>query len=161
MSATLDLQLATQAINIPSQALILEWIENVFADQHIQSKEITIRIVDTAEIQQINADYRGKDKPTNVLSFPYELPDIHFAEGEVPQLDNDFIGDLVICAQVVEKEAKQQNKDINAHWAHMMIHGTLHLLGFDHIEDDEAEKMENLEIRLLAKLGIDDPYQDH
>ena len=112
--------------------------------------EITIRLVDSDESQQLNNQYRGKDKPTNVLSFPFEVP---------TGIELDLLGDLVICAPVIAAEAIEQNKSENAHWAHMVIHGCLHLLGYDHINDQEAEEMEALEIALLAKLNIADPYQ--
>jgi probable rRNA maturation factor len=92
------------------------------------------------------------DKPTNVLSFPFESP---------PEVKLDLLGDLVICAEVVEQEAQQQNKNLMHHWAHMIVHGTLHLLGYDHVEDSDAQQMEALEITILAKLAIDDPYQDN
>lgn len=118
----------------------------------LSDQEITVRVVDEDESQQLNHEYRGKNKPTNVLSFPFEAP---------PGIEMNLLGDLVICAGVVEAEAQQQNKPLDHHWAHMIIHGTLHLLGYDHIEDDQAEEMEGLEISLLGKLSIDDPYQDH
>jgi probable rRNA maturation factor len=117
-----------------------------------QEFELTLRIVDASESQQLNADYRDKNKPTNVLSFPFEAPEY---------IDMPFLGDLVVCAIVVENEAKEQNKNISDHWAHLCIHGLLHLLGYDHIQEDEAEEMESIETSILAKLDIDDPYQDH
>ncbi len=154
MSTYLDLQLACQHSDIPTEHALLTWVNSVLTEQNISNKEITVRVVDESEIQQLNLDYRGKDKPTNVLSFPYEMPDIQFDIDDGPVFETSFIGDLVICAKVVEQEAKQQGKPISAHWAHMIIHGTLHLLGFDHIEQQEAEQMEALEIQILAKLGI-------
>lgn len=111
--------------------------------------EVCIRIVDPEESRTLNREYRGKDKPTNVLSFPFEAP---------PGIPLDLIGDLVICAPVVQQEAQEQGKKPLDHWAHMVIHGTLHLLGFDHIKEDEAEQMEALERALLARLEIADPY---
>ncbi|MGM0524895.1 MAG: rRNA maturation RNase YbeY [Pseudomonadota bacterium] len=112
--------------------------------------ELTVRVVSKEEGQQLNKDYRARDYPTNVLSFPFEAP----VELPVP-----LLGDLVICAEVVEDEAKQQHKAVIDHWTHMVIHGTLHLLGYDHLADDEAEIMEQLERQILAKLDIADPYQ--
>lgn len=115
-----------------------------------QPLSITVRCVESEESQQLNHDYRGKNKPTNVLSFPFESP----AEFFVP-----LLGDLVICADVVRIEAQQQNKTVLAHWAHMIVHGCLHLLGYDHINDSEADEMESLEIKILRQLGYNNPYQ--
>ena len=122
--------------------------------QNIQQTafEVTFRIVDTIESRQLNSDYREKDKPTNVLSFPFEAPE---------HIDMPFLGDLVVCAAVVEQEAKEQNKQIIDHWAHLCIHGLLHLLGYDHIHESEAQEMEGIETATLAKLNIGDPYQDN
>lgn len=117
--------------------------------QFQELSEVTIRIVDEAESQQLNHTYRGKDKPTNVLSFPFEAP----AGIELP-----LLGDLIICRQVVEREAQEQEKPLLAHWAHMVVHGSLHLLGYDHIEDAEAEEMESIETEIMLALGYDDPY---
>ncbi len=111
--------------------------------------ELLIRFVDPAEIQQLNKIYRHQDKTTNVLSFPSDLP---------IEIDEDILGDVVICNEIVAEEAKMQQKTFNNHLIHMAIHGTLHLLGFDHIEGSEAEKMESLEVEILEKLQIDNPY---
>ena len=149
MSITLDLQLASESQqNLPDEANIITWLECV-VKRFQDDAEITVRIVDEAESQQLNSDYRGKDKPTNVLSFPFEVP-----EG----IELDLLGDLVICKQVVEQEAQAQQKPLISHWAHMVIHGTLHLLGYDHIVDDEAEVMESLETEIMLELQFEDPY---
>jgi probable rRNA maturation factor len=111
--------------------------------------ELSIRIVDAAESQQLNRDYRGKDKPTNVLSFPFESP--------VP-LQPRLLGDLVICAPVVAAEAAAQGKAEWQHWAHLTVHGCLHLLGYDHTNDDDAEQMESREIAILRQFDIENPY---
>ena len=146
----IDLQIACQHTdNLPTETQIQQWANAAIRPQTLEP-EITIRIVDEAESHDLNLTYRGKDKPTNVLSFPFECPD----EVELP-----LLGDLVICRQVVEREATEQGKPLEAHWAHMVVHGCLHLLGYDHIEDDEAEEMEALETRLLAQLGIANPYE--
>ena len=116
-----------------------------------EEAEVTIRLVDEAESNQLNLTYRGKDKPTNVLSFPFECP---------PGVELPLLGDLIICRQVVEREANEQNKPLLAHWAHMVVHGSLHLLGYDHIDDEEAEEMEALEVEFMQALGYDNPYQD-
>ncbi|MGM0613966.1 MAG: rRNA maturation RNase YbeY [Pseudomonadota bacterium] len=150
MTAVIDYQLATQASQVPETAQLERWVTAVL-EQHPQESrhEVTIRIVDADESQALNADYRGKHKPTNVLSFPFEAP---------PGIELPLLGDLVICQNVVAQEAQQQHKPLMQHYAHMVIHGTLHLLGYDHIEDADAEAMEQLERRLLAKFNIPDPY---
>ena len=106
-------------------------------------------VVSETVSQTLNDQYRGKNKPTNVLSFPAEIPEF---------VESELIGDMVICAPLVQKEAEQQNKSLQDHWAHLTIHGCLHLLGFDHIEDEEAEQMEAIEIKVLQQLGIANPY---
>ncbi len=149
MSIELDLQLAVEnEAGLPTLEDFSAWLEAAVTPFQTQA-EVTIRIVDTAESHQLNLEYRGKDKPTNVLSFPFEAP---------PGIELDLLGDLIICRQVVEQEAVEQNKPLKAHWAHMVVHGSLHLLGYDHIEDDEAEEMESLETELMQKLGFEDPY---
>jgi len=146
----LDLQIATDDNqNLPTEEQIIQWL-NVILPQFMDNAEITIRIVDEQESQQLNNTYRHKDKPTNVLSFPFESP----IEIEVP-----LLGDLIICKQVVEAEAKEQHKSLTSHWAHMIVHGCLHLLGYDHILDEEAEEMENIEIDIMQQLGFNNPYQ--
>jgi probable rRNA maturation factor len=148
MSIILDLQLASTASNLPSEAQIQQWL-NAAVSPFQPVAEVTVRIVDETESQQLNFDYREKDKPTNVLSFPFQCP---------PGIELPLLGDLVICAGVVAQEAKEQNKSLDAHWAHMVVHGSLHLLGFDHINDDDASEMEAEEIQILAELGFADPY---
>lgn len=145
----LDLQIATGAIeHLPSEANFTLWVQKTLPNSD-EEFEVTIRIVDEEESHALNNDYRGKDKSTNVLSFPFEAP---------PGLDIPLLGDLVICVQVVEKEAKEQKKALLHHWAHMTIHGILHLRGYDHINNDEAEEMEAIETKLLSSLSIPDPY---
>lgn len=162
MSATLDLQIASDSPDIPSLEAIQLWIDEVFLHQQITDRELTVRIVDESEIQELNSQYRGKDTPTNVLSFPFEMPELTLPiDVQIDESLSEFLGDIVICAQVVKREASQQNKPIEHHWTHMMIHGTLHLLGYDHIEEHEAQEMEGIEIAILQKLAIDDPYQNH
>lgn len=151
----LDLQIAYEGHDIPTEAQFQLWVETALLTFKEQA-ELSIRIVDNAESQELNREYRDKDKPTNVLSFPFEMPP------ELAHLDTDeigyLIGDLIICAPVVQQEAQEQNKQLLHHWAHMVVHGCLHLLGYDHINDDEAEIMENLERDILIKLEISDPY---
>jgi probable rRNA maturation factor len=145
---TLDFQIACENTLLPSHADMQAWAEAALGPYN-KNFELTIRIVTSEESQQLNGQYRQKDKPTNVLSFPFDVP-----EG----IELDLLGDLVICADVVETEAKEQNKQLNAHWAHMIIHGCLHLLGYDHISDNEATEMEAIEIKHLVALGFNDPY---
>jgi probable rRNA maturation factor len=162
MSAILDLQLASDSADIPKQEDIQKWLDSVLSYQQLSEKEVTVRIVDDAEIQQLNLQYRGKDKTTNVLSFPFEMPEFALPAGaHIDESMSDFLGDIVICAPVVKQESIQQNKRLSHHWAHILIHGTLHLIGYDHIEEQEAEEMEGIEIVILQKLAIDDPYQNH
>jgi probable rRNA maturation factor len=144
---TVDFQDAFERPGLPDEILFQSWAQAAWLGD--ENSEVTIRIVGVAESQALNSEYRGKDKPTNVLSFPFEAP----AGITVP-----LAGDLVICAPVVEKEASEQHKEALAHWAHMVVHGMLHLQGYDHIQDSEAEVMEALEIRLLAQLGFSNPY---
>lgn len=146
----LDLQRATDAAT-PDDAALRAWCEQALRQRSADS-EMTIRLVDEAEGRELNHTYRHKDYATNVLSFPADVPD--------ELLDIPLLGDLVICVPVVEREAAEQGKSLQAHWAHLVIHGCLHLLGYDHIEDDEAEEMEALERELLAELGHPDPYAD-
>ncbi|RZQ56497.1 rRNA maturation RNase YbeY [Pseudidiomarina tainanensis] len=149
---TIDVQIACTAAELPSEASFEAWVEAVL--HHLNSTtetELTLRIVDPEEGLALNQQYRNKAYATNVLSFPFESP--------IP-LPINLLGDLVICADVVAQEAREQNKPLIAHWAHMVVHGTLHLLGYDHIEDDEAEHMEQLERDILKALGYADPYAD-
>ncbi|WP_223787779.1 rRNA maturation RNase YbeY [Marinicella meishanensis] len=111
--------------------------------------EVCIKIVDEAESQSLNHTYRNKNRPTNVLSFPSEVPKF---------VASDHLGDLAICASVVAQEAAEQGKSVADHWAHMTIHGVLHLLGFDHVDDCDAATMESLEVTILQSLNIDNPY---
>ena len=148
-SIFVDLQIATENIEgLPTEEQIVQWATAAVQPEGVEV-EMTVRIVDESESHDLNLTYRGKDRPTNVLSFPFECPD----EVELP-----LLGDLVICRQVVEREAAEQEKPLMAHWAHMVVHGCLHLLGYDHIEDDEAEEMESLETQIMQGLGFDDPY---
>ncbi|WP_077530615.1 rRNA maturation RNase YbeY [Vreelandella utahensis] len=145
---TLDLQLASEHTDLPDQADFETWAAHGW--QGHGETEVTLRVVDEAEGHELNQQYRGKDYATNVLSFPFEAP---------PGVSLGLLGDLVICAGVVEQEAREQGKTSRAHWAHLVIHGMLHLQGYDHQDPDEAETMENIEVRLLAELGFPDPYR--
>lgn len=154
-SCALTLQVEIQAAGVPKSADFRGWLQAALSAAGARRPcEVVIRVVDAAESQALNHQYRGKDKPTNILSFPSDLPDAVFE-----QLPRAPLGDMVICAPVVATEAAEQGKTLRAHWAHMTVHGLLHLLGYDHIEDDEAEEMEALERQILAVLGYDDPYK--
>ncbi|MBP5981926.1 MAG: rRNA maturation RNase YbeY [Halomonas sp.] len=146
----IDRQAAIDEPTLPTLEQLTHWVGCVFAHHpDDERKELTIRFVDEQESQTLNRDYRGKDKPTNVLSFPFENP---------PGMTLPLLGDLIICHAVVLNEADEQQKPLANHYAHMVVHGTLHLMGYDHIEDQEAEEMEQLERTLLAELAIPDPY---
>ncbi|GLQ33711.1 rRNA maturation RNase YbeY [Litoribrevibacter albus] len=147
----IDIQIACDQSNLPTADDFQLWADSALKGRK-EDAELTIRVVEADESQSLNHQYRGKDKPTNVLSFPFEAPD------NLP--DFPLIGDLVVCASVVEQEAQEQGKPLQHHWAHMIIHGILHLLGYDHIEESEAEEMESLEIDILSQLEIPDPYQE-
>ncbi len=146
----LEIQRIVERADVPSDAQLQAWVDSV-ADVRVDS-EIVIRIVDEKESADLNQRYRGKTGATNVLSFPADLPD---------EVDLDLLGDLVICAPVLAKEAQEQGKPLANHWAHIVIHGVLHLLGYDHIDDDDAEVMENKEIAILNALQLPNPYQVH
>lgn len=146
-----DLQLASKATDLPSYADFQRWCELALRQREADS-ELTIRVVDESEARELNHTWRHKDYATNVLSFPADIPD--------GLLDIPLLGDLVICAPVVAREAAEQDKTLAQHWAHLVIHGCLHLLGYDHIEEAEADEMEDLERQLLSELGHPDPYDD-
>jgi probable rRNA maturation factor len=151
MTFQIDIESNSQSQQLPASADIERWIVAALNSQDLSEAEVSVYIVDDEESQELNAQYRGKDKPTNVLSFPADLPE----EVEIP-----LLGDLVVCAPVVEREAAEQGKTLAAHWAHMLVHGSLHLLGYDHIEDTEAEAMEALETRIIIELGFPAPYAE-
>ncbi len=148
MKLELDLQTATEIEALPAAAAFEGWVQRVLEGRRDEA-ELTIRLVDEAESQQLNREYRGKDRPTNVLSFPADLPTV---------IESPLLGDLVICAPVVLNEAQQQGKTTEAHWAHMVVHGVLHLLGYDHQNEQEAAEMEQTEAVLLGEMGFSDPY---
>ncbi|MFT4926502.1 MAG: putative rRNA maturation factor [Phenylobacterium sp.] len=149
----LDLQIIDDSFELPTEQQFIGWVEAALTGRK-EDAELTIRIVDDAESHELNHTYRGKDQSTNVLSFPFEAPPgIELAEF-------NLLGDLVVCAKVVSFEATAQKKPLIAHWAHMITHGCLHLLGYDHITDNEAQEMEAIEITLLQAQGFDNPYAD-
>ena len=142
---------AVPRAGLPAPASFRRWVEAALRGaKRRKSAELAIRIVDADEGRALNRDYRGKDYATNVLSFGADLP---------PGVQLPLIGDIVICAPVVAREAAEQGKAPRDHWAHLTVHGVLHLLGYDHLVEAEAEAMEALETRILAGLGIADPYR--
>ena len=149
MNLQLEIQRVVEGEGIPGTMQFQRWVEAVLNGRRKRA-ELVIRIVDREESRSLNRIYRHQDKPTNVLSFPYDGP---------PEVETALLGDLVICAPVVADEALEQEKPLEAHWAHMVVHGVLHLLGFDHINDLQAEEMEDLEAEVLNSLGVSDPYQ--
>lgn len=146
MSIELDIQRQVENKDLPSDAQFMQWAQQAILQD---DAEVSIQIVDKEKSQQFNNDYRKKNKPTNVLSFEMQLPE---------DIDFPLQGDLIICADIVEEEAIEQKKTSMDHWAHMVIHGLLHLQAYDHLNDEQALKMESLEIKLLKNLGINNPY---
>lgn len=148
MSIDLCLQIASDAPGLPSDDEFTRWAAAALEDH--PEATLTIRIVDQQESRQLNATYRHRDKPTNVLSFPADLP---------PEIDLPLLGDIVLCAPLVAEEAQAQGKPERAHWAHLTVHGVLHLLGYDHQSPADAKQMELLEVGILASMGIANPYE--
>jgi probable rRNA maturation factor len=144
MSIDLVIQKQQDFPNLPSDGDLKHFVNSACLNN--SETEVTLRIVDEAESQALNFQYRKKNKPTNVLAFPYET--------------SEYLGDLVVCAPIVEAEASEQGKKLIAHWAHLLIHGILHLQDYDHVEEQERRKMEAMEIKLLKQLGYENPYDD-
>lgn len=169
MTVKMDIQIASDIPESieepPPSSQLLAWAQAAWQGELSAEPELSLRIVSAAESQQLNNDYRGKNAPTNVLSFPMQMDEALLAMLEIQDTGNNefspnnMLGDLAICAEVVEREARQQHKTLEAHWAHMLVHGMLHLQGYDHIENDQAEEMEALETSIMQQLGFADPYQ--
>jgi probable rRNA maturation factor len=152
MKLALKVQVALDSPGLPREAELQRWVKSTLTEGGCRrSAELVIRIVDEAESTALNETYRHRQGSTNVLSFPFEAP---------PGLETNLLGDVIICAPVVLREAQIQCKSSAAHWAHMVVHGVLHLLGYDHDDESEAEDMEALEIRILKGLGYPDPYRE-
>lgn len=152
---SVDIQIASAVVSVPGEKEILSWIGDVVREVDFAREcEVSVRVVDEEEGRKLNKQYRDVDKATNVLSFSADSG----APGPVPPDLPYSLGDIVICGPIVEREAAAQHKEIAAHWAHMLVHGTLHLLGHDHEVDAEAEAMEALERRILSRRGVADPY---
>jgi probable rRNA maturation factor len=158
-SVAVDLQVACDVDQLPSQAEIRAWLQAAFragSRQHAGHFDVSVRIVDEGESRQLNLRYRQQDEATNVLAFPAG------SAGEISGLPEDEVqalGDLVICGPLVEQEAAQQGKAIAGHWGHLLVHGMLHLLGYDHQTSGGAAEMETMEKRILAERGVADPYR--
>ena len=144
----IEIQTIFKSNGHPDQEKIQRWVDAALEGFN-QDTEIVVRIVDEEESAELNQQYRHKKGPTNILSFPVEVP-----EG----IELNLLGDLVVCAPVLEKEALEQHKSLTDHWAHIIVHGVLHLLGYDHIDETQAELMESKEISILNKLNIKNPY---
>jgi probable rRNA maturation factor len=155
MTTQVDVQLAADDEFIPTAEDIANWVNRAIdAAGNASNIEVSVRVVGAGEMQQLNSEFRDQDKPTNVLSFP--AGDL----AGLPDAAERPIGDIVVCAAVVADEAERQGKTESDHWAHMIVHGTLHLLGFDHENDSDAAKMESLEIRIMTDHGVANPYAD-
>lgn len=148
MNHEIDIQIATVFAPIPKTETLHQWV-SAGLDSLPTPASVCLRLVEEAEIQALNQTYRHKNKPTNVLSFPFHHVGPH---------DAHLLGDIVIAPSVLATEAQSQNKPLEAHWAHIVIHGCLHLLGYDHIHEEDANKMQKTEREILGKLGFDDPY---
>lgn len=147
MGLFVELQDLAPEFDVPSLEQMQRWVDTWFP--HLDATSMVVRVVDEAESAQLNQTYRNKTGPTNVLSFPFEPPE---------QVENEHLGDLVVCAPLVFKEAEAQGKTAMAHWAHLLLHGVLHLLGYDHVAESDALEMEALEVQKLEMLGIPNPY---
>lgn len=152
MNPQIDLQIACEDSRPVNDENLKAWVQMTL-DEHQSAAELTLRLVDIEEITDLNTSYRKKNKATNVLAFPSNLP-------EVVELDYPFLGDIIICPKVLLEESREQNTPLDAHWAHIVIHGVLHLLGYDHIEEDDSKIMQAMEIKLLSKLGFENPYRE-
>ena len=154
MNITVDLQVACQVDSSPRETEVQTWLEDTYqagkTDARRQS-DVSVRIVDEDESRKLNKQYRQQDKPTNVLAFPASLVGL-------PDDEHDLLGDLVICGPLVEQEAAEQGKSAAGHWGHLLVHGMLHLLGYDHETSGQAAEMESMEKRILANRGVEDPY---
>ena len=174
LSVKLDIQNPIKSANLPLLSEMKVWCESAIQNQSHHkafdnSLSVLIRIVDSEESADLNNTYRQKQGPTNVLSFPNEVPEFMFGVTELDEDINEeqiielneqksYLGDLVICESLLQVEAAEQSKSVVSHWAHLIIHGILHLQGFDHIDDKEALEMEALEIQILEQLGFVNPY---
>ncbi len=152
MSIAVVVQNVSVLSDVPSNETISRWAQAALEDIDNKKSELTVRIVDESEITDLNRTYRGKDKVTNVLSFPFTDP---------PETATSILGDVIVCAAVVKREAQEQDKAPEAHWAHMVVHGILHLCGYDHEQSEQAEQMESIETDIMTRLGFPAPYSKY
>jgi len=155
ITPSVDVQIACSNNDVPPPPEIEAWVVRALlasGRQFAGRAELSVRVVDTGEIQDLNREYRQQDKPTNVLSFPGG------PVAGLPAEETTVLGDIVVCADIVGREAAEQGKPVADHWAHMLVHGTLHLLGYDHGDSAEAAEMEGVETRVLRQYGLPDPY---
>ncbi len=157
VTVVVDVQIASDVVSVPSESEIHSWLSHTVSSvckEEAAEFELAVRVVDEPEGRDLNRQFRDQDRATNVLSFPV----IDDPSMNIPDADARALGDIVICGPLVEREAAEQHKDPASHWGHLLVHGALHLLGYDHETEAEAVQMENLERELLAARGIDDPY---
>ena len=160
MNISVDLQIACQVESTPQESEVHSWLEQAYQAGNpdiARHCDVSVRIVDESESRQLNNQYRQQDKATNVLAFPAVSPD---DIGALPEQAGRLLGDLVICGPLVEQEAEDQGKSPAGHWGHLLIHGMLHLLGYDHETSSQAAEMETMERNILAERGFEDPYQE-
>ena len=148
MTAKINVAYLSNALELPTEATIAHWAQAAL-EGYERDVEVGVRIVDESEIIELNQRFRKKAEPTNVLSFPFEDP---------PGTQSDVLGDVVVCAPIVSSQAQMEGKPISAHWAHMVVHGIMHLRGYGHESTEEADAMEHMETRILESLGYPDPY---
>lgn len=148
-AVNLDLQVADATSEVPATEQIRHWVGATLGAVAESRLALSIRVMDGDGIRRLNREFRGRDSETNVLSFPFE---------DIPGVETGYLGDIAICGGVVAREAREQGKTPEAHWAHMVIHGVLHLCGHDHVAEAEAAEMERIEVSVLGALGFDDPY---
>ncbi len=148
MTAKINVEYVSNASELPAEAMIAHWAQAAL-EGHERYVEVGVRIVDESEIIELNQRFRKRAEPTNVLSFPFEDP---------PGTQTDVLGDVVVCAPIVSSQAQTEGKPLSAHWAHMIVHGIMHLRGYDHESPEEANAMEHMETRILEGLGFPDPY---
>ena len=155
MNISVDLQIACQVDSVPQEAEVQAWLEQALQTGNPNASkrcDVSVRIVDEDESRQLNKQYRQQNRATNVLAFPAEVVG-------VPKDEAELLGDLVICGPLVEQEAEEQGKSPASHWGHLLIHGMLHLLGYDHETESQAAEMETMERKILADRGFEDPYR--